>query len=105
MRKILTLFLTVVGLVLVAINPAFAHGNNQPLPSGIVTSAFNDHTGPTALFTGPAGRSYLVLAANSEGRGTTTATLNTSLAILAGVLTLMLLQRRSHAHFVLRPRH
>jgi hypothetical protein len=105
MNKSLMLFLSVVGLALATANPGFARGDNLQLNSGTATRTANNHTGQSSPLNSSVGSYYLALAANHEGQDTTTATLNTSLAILAGVFTLMLLQRRNHANIVLRPRH
>src|ERR1039457_883111 len=105
MKKSLAIFLSVVGLVLVTTNPAFAQGDNLHLRSGIATRTFNNRTGPADLLNSSVSSDYLAFAANNNVRGNTTATLNTSLAILAGVLTLMLLQRRNRVNIDLKPRH
>lgn len=97
--------MAVVGLALATANSGWAQGNNEPLHSRAATRTVNDHTGQAGPLNNSGGGYYLALAANHEGRDTSTATLNTSLAILAGVFTLMLLQRRNHANIVLKPRH
>ncbi len=104
MKNSLTLFLIGVGLVLAAAAPVFAQGNTLRLRSGIATRTINNRTGPVDLLIGSVGASYPALTANNESRDSTTATLNTSLAVLAGGLTLVLLQRRNHSDLILRPR-
>jgi len=105
MKKSLAIFLSVVGLALATAAPAFAHGDDLHLRSGTASPSSSNHSRPASLLSGSGASYYLALAANNEGRDATTAKLNTSLAILAGVFTLMLLQRRNHANIVLRPRH
>jgi hypothetical protein len=100
MQKTLMLFLSVVGVALATADSAFARGANLPLRSGAVTP-----TEPASFLKGSVGSYYLALAANHESRGTATATFNASVAILAGVFTLMLLQRRNPANTILKPSH
>jgi hypothetical protein len=105
MKKTLMLFVPVIGLALVTANPALAQGNNGQLHSRMAIRASNDRIGQAGPLNSSGGGYYLALAANHEGSDTSTGTLNTSLAILAGVFTLMLLQRRNHANIILKPRH
>lgn len=104
MKKSLPLFLISVGLVLAAVDPAFSQADNLHLRSGMATRTFNNLTGPASFLIGSVDSSYPASAANDKGRDTTT-TLNTMLAVLAGGLTLVLLQRRNHNDPILRPRH
>lgn len=105
MKRYLTLFLICLGLELAAVDPASAQGNNPHLRFGIATRTLNNRIGSTDVLIGSVGTSYPALAPNNEGRDSTAAAVNTILAVLAGGLTLVLLQRRNHAELVLRPRH
>ena len=105
MKKSLTTFLFVVGLALITAGTALAQGDNLYLHSRMATRTFNNRTGPATLASSSIGRSTLALAVKNDNDGTTAATVKTSVAILAGLLTLMLLQRRNHLDIILRPKH
>ena len=105
MKKTLLLFLCGVGLVLVMADPAFAGSDKLYLRYEVATRTSDNRTEPARALSSSVGGYYLALAANNEGRDATAGTLNTSVAILAGVSTLMLLQRRTHTHIILKPRH
>jgi len=97
MKKLLLLIVFGAGLVLASPHSAFAQMENPFVRSSTTASAFNARSG----FGGPpnnsGGNSYPGSAAmNSHAphNDTTTATLNTGKATLAGALILVLLQRR-----------
>jgi hypothetical protein len=105
MKKTFALFLSGAGLILATAGPAFAQADNLHLNFQIAAPIINNHNRPAELLSGSVGSPYLALATNNDSRGTTATTLNTSLAVLAGVLTLMLLQRRNHDDILLKPKH
>ena len=96
MKKQLTMFLIGGGLVLTAAAPTLAQGVNLFPRSGMAIRSFNSAFGPANLMVGPAGSSYPALLAKQEDRDATTTSLETGLAVVAGGLTLVLLQRRDH---------
>lgn len=104
MKRNLILFLTGVGLVLISASPVFAQAEGLSLRSMAVPRGFNDRTVAADFSSGSGGASYPA-AANSNARNAATPALDLRMAILAGVLTLMLLQRRNHANIILKPRH
>ncbi len=100
MKKSSRLFLCVIGLALITADPIFAQGGNLHLRSWPATQATpGGQAGPADLSNGSVGGSYLATAANNQAHGTTT---HTSQAILAGVLLLMLLQRRYRNEITLK---
>ena len=105
MKRNLILLLTGIGLVLISAGPVFAFkAEGLSLRSMAVPQGFNDRTVAADFSSGSVSTSYPV-AANSNARNAKTPTLDLRMAILAGVLTLMLLQRRNHANIILKPRH
>jgi hypothetical protein len=104
MKRNLILVLTGFGLVLISASPVFAQAEGLSLRSMAVPRGFNDRTA-TADFSSVSGGASYPVTANSNARNAATPTLDLRMAILAGVLTLMLLQRRNHANIILKPRH
>jgi hypothetical protein len=105
MKKSLMLFLSGIGLVLVAAGPAFAQVDNLHLRSGAMTRTVGASTrlggpaGPAALPDGSVGSSHTTSAANNKAYdGTAPAIPNAGNATLAGMITLLLLQRRHRTH-------
>lgn len=101
MKRNLILFLTGIGLVLISAGPVFAQAESLSLHSMAVPQGFNDRTVTADFSSGSVSGAY-PSAANGNAK---TPTFDLRLAILAGVLTLMLLQRRNHANIILKPRH
>ncbi len=104
MKRKLLLFLTGIGLVLISASPVFAQAEGLSLRSMAVPHGFNDRTVAADFSSGSVSASYLA-AANSNARNANAPTLDLRMAILAGVVTLMLLQRRNHANIILKSRH
>jgi hypothetical protein len=108
MKKSLMLFLSGVGLVLATAGPAFAPADNLHLRFAATTCTVGASTrpggsaGPAALPAGSVGSSHTTPAANNKAYdGAATATHNAGIATLAGMITLLLLQRRYRIHNVL----
>lgn len=111
MNKSLILFLSGLGLILAGAGPAFAQLDNLPLRSGAMTLIIGASTRPggparqAVLPDGSVGSSHTAPAANNNScDGTATATCNAGNATLAGMVTLLLLQRRYRTHNILMPK-
>lgn len=108
MKKSLMLFLSGVGLVLVVAAPAFAQMDNLPLPSLTTTCIIGASTRPgkpngqAALPDSSVGSAPATPAAsNNTYDGSATANHNAGNAALAGMITLLLFQRRYRTRNIL----
>jgi hypothetical protein len=109
MQKSLTLFLFGFGLVLVSTGAAFAKTDILPVHFGPTTPLFNVNPGrsiPAGHTDRAAGGVYSLVAASHQAVDTyATVTFKMSSAILAGALTLLLIQQKRRTDKVLRLRH
>jgi hypothetical protein len=108
MQKSLTLFLFGFGLVLVSAGAAFAKTDILPVHFGSTTPLFNVNPGrpiPAGHTDHAAGGAFSLVAASHQAADTcATAAFKMSSAILAGALTLLLIQQKRRADNVLRLR-
>jgi hypothetical protein len=109
MQKSLSLLLFGFGLVLASASAAFAKADILHVYFGSTTPMLHvnsSRNGPVGHTDRAAGGAHPLAAASHQAQdGYASATFNMSGATLAGALTLLLLQRRHRADYVLRPRH